>query len=471
MCPNSPRSIIVVGGGLSGTLVAVHLLSLARASVQVYVIDPSERIGEGVAYRTRHPEHFLNVRVKGMSGVAGDPDHLTRWLSGAGREAAARWGADPDPEAFLPRGLYAEYIHSVLGAAVTAGRATGSTLHHVRGLATDVTRGPGGAAVRVEDGRTVEGARLVLALGNPLPLHPLESEDAFYRSDAYVRDPWSNGALGGTGADAPVLIIGCGLTMIDVTVSLARSGHRGPITAVSRRGLVGHPNAPRSTAAWSIEYDALPRTMRALVRMVREEAARAAGQGVDWRSVIDSLRPHSQRYWRELSPEEQRRFLRHVRAYWEIHRHRTAPINMRDIDAMRASGRLSVRAGRIQGFRPDGHAVSVTFLPRGRSSAETIRVERVINATGPEGDFRRARSPLVDGLLSAGWARPGPYGFGFDATPAGVLLDAKGAPSPFLYGIGPPLRGVLWETLAVPEIREQAGAIARDILGMGGAGE
>lgn len=455
---------------MSGALVAAHLLSLSRAPVQVSVIDPAERIGEGVAYRTRHPEHFLNVRVKVMSGVAGDPDHLARWLKGAGREAAARWGADPDPEAFLPRGLYAEYIRSVLDAAVAAGRATGSTLHHVRGLATGVTRVPGGAAVRMQDGGTVEAPRIVLALGNFLPPHPVEGEGVFYRSDAYVHDPWAHGALGGTGADAPVLIIGCGLTMIDVTVSLARSGHRGPITAISRRGLVGHPNAPRSTGAWSIEYDALPRTMRALVRMVREESARAAGQGVDWRSVVDSVRPHSQRYWRDLSPEEQRRFLRHVRAYWEIHRHRTAPINMREIDAMRASGRLSVRAGRIQGFRRDGHAVSVAFLPRGASAVETIRVERVINATGPEGDFRKTRSPLVDGLLTEGWVRPGPHGFGFDATPGGVLLDAKGAASPFLYSLGPPLRGVLWETLAVPEIREQAAAIARDILGTGGAG-
>ncbi|MGH7682570.1 MAG: FAD/NAD(P)-binding protein, partial [Candidatus Eiseniibacteriota bacterium] len=289
----------------------------------------------------------------------------------------------------------------------------------------------------------------------------------FYRSDAYMRDPWSDGALSGIDADAPVLIIGCGLTMIDVAVSLAHSGHRGAITAVSRRGLVGQPNAPRSTAAWTIEYTALPKTMRALVRKVRDEVARAAAQGVDWRSVVDSLRPHSQRLWRELPPEEQRRFLRHVRAYWEIHRSRTAPINMGDIDAMRSSGRLSVRAGRIQGFRRDGRVVSVTLLPRGRSSVETVQVERVINATGPEGDFRRIGSSLVDGLLSEGWVRPGPYGFGFDATPDGVLLDAKGAPSPFLYSLGPPLRGVLWETLAAPEIREHAGAIARSILGMG----
>ena len=443
---------------------AAHVLSQARAPVQVSVIDPSQRIGEGVAYRTRHPEHFLNVRVKVMSGVAGDPDHLARWLSGPGREAAARWKADADPEAFLPRGLYAEYIHSVLEDAVTAGRATGSTLHHVRDTATGVARVPGGAAVHLKGGGTVEGSRVALALGNPLPPHPVPAQDAFYGTDAYVHDPWSDGALGGMDADASVLIIGCGLTMIDVAVSLARSGHRGPITAVSRRGLVGHSNAPRSTAAWSIEYGSLPRTMRALVRMMREEVERAAARGVDWRSVVDSLRPHSQRLWRDLPPEEQRRFLLHVRAYWEIHRHRTAPGNMVDIDAMRASGRLIVRAGRIQDFRRSGPAVDVSILPRGRSAAETIRVARVINATGPEGDFGKIESPLVQSLMREGWVRPGPHGFGLDATPEGLLLDAKGVPSPFLATLGPPLRGVLWETLAVPEIREQAAAMAARFL-------
>lgn len=462
MCPNSPRSIVIVGGGLSGALVAANVLSRASVPVRVTVIDPSDRIGEGVAFHTRHPEHYLNVRAKAMSVVAGDPDHLTRWLQSDGRDAAARWGSDGDPEAFLPRGLYAEYVRARVESATAATR--GSELRHARSSAIGVTPGARGAAVHLEDGGAVEGSTVVLALGNPLPVHPVDGEDAFYRTESYVRDPWSDRALSGIGPDAPVLILGCGLTMVDTVVSLARLGHRGAMVAVSRRGLVANASLPRSTPAWPLEFDRLPKTMRALVRFVREEVARAASEGVDWRSVIDSLRPHTQVLWQALPDEERRRFLRHARVHWEIYRHRAAPANMTDIDAMRAGGRLVVRAGRIRGFRRSGSAVDVAFLSRGASAVETIRVERVINATGPEGDFRKTESPLVQRLMREGWVRPGPQGFGLDATPDGALLDAKGAPSPILTTLGPPLRGVLWETLAVPEIREQAARIAARFL-------
>jgi uncharacterized NAD(P)/FAD-binding protein YdhS len=462
MCPNLPRSIVIVGGGLSGALVAANVLSRASAPVRVTVIDPSDRIGEGVAFHTRHPEHYLNVRVRSMSIVAGHPDHLARWLASEGGEPAARWGSDGDPEAFLPRGLYAEYIHARIKSVTAAAR--GSEIRHARGSAIGVTPGARGATVHLEDGTSVEGSTVVLALGNPLPVHPVDGEEAFYRSESYVRDPWSDRALSGIGPDAPVLILGCGLTMVDTVISLARLGHRGAMVAVSRRGLVARASLPRSTPAWPLEFSRLPGTMRALVRFVREEVSRAAGQGVDWRSVIDSLRPHTQALWQALPDEERRRFLRHARVHWEIYRHRAAPANMTDIDAIRASGRLVVRAGRIHGFRRSGSAVGVAFLSRGASAVETIRVERVINATGPEGDFRKTESPLVQRLMRDGLVRPGPHGFGLDATPEGVLLDAKGAPSPFLATLGPPIRGVLWETLAVPEIREQAARIAARFL-------
>ena len=457
------KSIVIVGGGLSGALVAAHLLMQARTPVRVSVVDASDRLGEGVAFHTRHPEHFLNVRAKSMSAVAGEPEHLLRWLEGPGAAAAARWNAAADPESFLPRGLYAEYIGAVVESA-RAGAARGAVLERIGGDAVAVEPHAGGARVVLNGGRALDGDAAVLALGNAPPAHPTERDDPFYRSDRYVRDPWSDRALDGIGANAPVFVAGTGLTMVDVTIALSRAGHRGSIIAVSRHGLVAQEHRDTPTAPEFFDISRPPATIRAIVHAVRQQVSRSARDGSDWRSTLDALRPHVSRLWLSLSSAEQRRFLRHVRPYWDAHRHRTAPVNMRDIERLLASGQLVVRAGRIRGFQESGTMVEVTFLPRGGSQVETIRAERVINATGPGADLRKIGSPLVDQLFQQGLARSGPHAYGFDATPDGVLLDSAGNPTRILHTLGPPLRGVLWETLAVPEIREQAGALAARLL-------
>lgn len=463
MTVDRSRSIVVVGGGVSGSLTAAQLLARARTPVHITIVDASGRFGEGVAYHTRHPEHFLNVRAKSMSAAAGDPDHFVRWLAGAGRDAAARWGVDSDPDAFLPRGLYAEYAAAVLDSAET-GATPGTTLERIRGEAVAVESLPDGARVTLRDGRSLPARAIVLALGNPHPAHPTEQVLPFYKSDRYVQDPWSDRALEHLPADATILVVGTGLTMIDVAVALARVSHRGKIHAVSRRGLLPQEHRRVAAAPEFLDPERSPRSIRALLRATRDRIESAGRDDVDWRSVFDTLRPHVARFWLGLPGPERRRFLQHLRPYWDIHRHRAAPANMRDIDRMQADGQLVVRAGRIRGFSEIDGKIEVSLLPRGGSGPERIRVERVINATGPESDYRKVGSPLVDQLLQDRLVRPGPFGYGLDATPEGVLLDSSGRSSRFLSALGPPLRGVLWETTAVPEIREQAAALAARLI-------
>jgi uncharacterized NAD(P)/FAD-binding protein YdhS len=202
-----------------------------------------------------------------------------------------------------------------------------------------------------------------------------------------------------------------------------------------------------------------------LFRDVRARARAASTHGQDWRAVMDAIRPFGQAAWRSLDDAERRRFLRHLRAFWEIHRHRAAPAAFDQIARMRGTGRLLVRAGRITGFVERGRRVDVTFRERGPGGKKQMaQVERVINATGPEMNFRRVRDPLLRQLLHDGLCRPGPLHLGFDATPDGTIIGADGSPSLVLSTVGPPLRGVLWETTAVPEIRAQAAALARRVV-------
>ena len=447
-----------MGGGLSGTLAAAALLRRARSPLRVTLVERSAAVGAGVAYGTSCPEHFLNVRAAGMSGVAGQPDHLLEWLRGAGRSAAARWGAEPDPDAFLPRGLYAEYARGLLDAAA-AGAAGGVTLEVATAEALALRPEEGGLAAHLSDGRAIAADHVVVAVGNPAPRHPTDEHHPVYESGRYTRDPWSDAALHDLAPEAPILIVGTNLTMIDLVVSLARRGHRGTIHAVSRHGLLPREHAAPRAGAGAGSGDFSPRSVREAARALRERSEHGT-----WRAAVDSVRPSAQRIWMGWPEEERRRFLRHARPYWEVHRHRAVPANVRDVERLMASKQLLVHAARIRGYRDEDSSIQVALDPRGRGGTRSLRAERIWNATGPEGDYRRAGLPLVDQIFRDGLGRPGPLGLGLDATPDGALRDGSGAASGRLSALGPPLRGTLWETTAIPEIREQAARLAERLL-------
>jgi uncharacterized NAD(P)/FAD-binding protein YdhS len=461
---------------LSGTLAAAELLARARTPLHVTIVERSGTIGAGVAYGTPCPDHFLNVRAAGMSAVAGDPDHLLWWLRGPGQEAARRWGAVAAPEAFLPRGLYAEYARARLRTAAEDAIA-GVRLEVVVAEALAVEPGAAGRGaadrggahrVVLSDGPDLAADHVILALGNPAPRDPTDHPFPFYESLRYVRDPWSERALSGLSAEAAVLIVGTNLTMIDLVVALARRGHRGAIHAVSRHGLLPREHGiPASPAAGSTPSGpaAKHQTIRELLRALRLASGKDASA---WRATVDAIRPRAQELWMGFSEGERRRFLRHARPYWEVHRHRAVPANLRDAERLLATGQLRIHAGRVDRFIETGGTdagVTAWLRPRGEAELREFHVDRVLNATGPEGDYRAAGIAVIERLFEDGMARPGPLGLGLDATREGALIGPGGRPSSVLSTLGPPLRGVLWETTAVPEIREQARRLAERLLG------
>jgi uncharacterized NAD(P)/FAD-binding protein YdhS len=459
-------TVAVVGGGLSGALVAERLLRSSDTPLRVIVIESREAIGAGFAYSTDHPEHVLNVPSKSMSAVDGEPDHFVAWLRGEGLVETDDWGASSDPDGFVPRGLYGSYVGRLVAEAAR-NAAPPRALIHERGVATSLTVEAGRIRVSVGGNRTIEADRAVLALGNPPPANPTPGDLPFYSSPRYLRDAWDPEVGRGLSPAAPVLVLGTGLTMLDVALTLDKEGHRGTITALSTHGLVPPPHRlPLEAIPPFLVVRPSGARIAALFRDIRDRAGDATSQGHDWRAVMDSIRPLGQEIWRSLGEIERRRFLRHVRCHWEVHRHRAAPVAAEQVARLRRMGRLVIRAGRIVGFVERGRRVDVTFQERGpRGQKQMTQVERVINATGPEMNFRRVRDPLIRQLLHDGLCRPGPLDLGFDATAEGAIIGADGRPSAILSTVGPPLRGVLWETTAVPEIRAQAAALARRIVG------
>ena len=432
--------VAIVGGGATGILAMAHLaLRLDPATDEAVVIERGESLGRGLAYATDDPRHLLNVRVANMSAFADAPEHLFQWLR-------ARDGADcPQPFSFLSRADYGDYLADLARETLATGPA-----RRRRALCLDIEERPDGVRLALSNGETLDADFAILATGHDAKptLGGLPAEQ-----------PWSAGALDGLAPDAPILIVGSGLTMVDLALSLDRRGQRGPIIVVSRRGLL--PSAHRSVAPRSVAAAEIPLggELSALLAWLRRLAVRCAVEGGDWRSAVDALRPHTQRLWGAMSLEQRRRFLRHARVYWDVHRHRMAPEIEAALGALINAGRMSLVAGRVVAARRIGGEVEVEILRRG-GAKHTWRFARVVDCTGLSEQPLKSANPLLQALLARGAARPDALGIGFDVAADFSLVGADGSSSRRIKAVGPLARAAFWECIAIPDIRLQCAALA-----------
>jgi len=448
--------IAIVGAGLSGRLLALNLGLRASSAVSVRMIDRADAHCMGPAYSDDADYLLLNVPAGRMGVFADDPEHFLKWTRQRGIPA--------DPSDFLPRGLYRNYVFDLLRKLHDDGRTDGSQLAHVRADVTDIETSRDCATIHAKSGDSFVADKVVLALGNFPPPDPPIRNRAVLESGRYVRNPWDPDVLGSVSRSEVVVLVGTGQTTIDLVLALNRRAHRGRIVAISRRGVL--PLAHLGFDPYPSFFDEIEgsRSLLRIVRAVRRHFERAAVMGIDERAVIDSLRPHTQTLWRGLPIDEKRRFVRHVFRYWEIIRSRIPPANAAIVDAMRASGQFEVIAGRVHDLVETEAAIEVHYTPRGGTRSEVERGGRVINCIGPETDYRRVDEPLVKNLMHRGLIRPGPANLGLDALPNGAIIGRDGAVSGVLHTIGSPMKGVLWEVLAVPDIRVQAEQLAQRLL-------
>ena len=443
-------SIIIVGGGFSGSLLALHLLAGRRPPAHIHLIERGPAFGRGLAYSTRLPEHLLNVRAGNMSAYPDRPAHFQDWLAQA-------TGRPSDPFSFAPRWVYGDYLQGELRAAAQSAAAA-DRFDLVQDEVVAVRRVQGRLRVQLAIGRALDADVLILATGHGAATAPVGPKARYADDPSYIVDPWAPNALAAIGRDDPVLLLGTGLTAVDVIASLDGRGHRGGIMAISRRGLLPHRHARFSgdPAPWT-PCPGEPLS-RALARFRRDTA-----RMTDWRRAFDGLRGVTQDLWRGLDIDQRRRFLRHLRPWWDIHRHRMAPPVADRISAHLADGRLRVVGGRVLELRWEVGGVTATWRPRGRTTLVAERARWVINCTGAEGDPGQSQNPLVKDLVATGLAHADPLKLGLEADAAGRLIGDDGAPQPDLFGIGPLIRGGLWEVVAVPDIRLEAQRLADQV--------
>lgn len=439
----------IIGAGFSGSSLAIQLAAQLPAGHDVCLVGDSESFGRGAAYGLARPEHLLNVRASDLGPDPAHPDEFAESLE----------LADGSRNGFLPRDVYGEFLAQRLETAIAD---SGGRLHPVRDKVIGLRRLPGGFRVHLADGGDFFSDRVVLAVG-ALPPRALPEVDTRLAQDSrYVGRVWHPDSLAGIDPDARVLIVGTGLTMADVLVSLRRQGHRGVITAVSRHGLLPQAHLDRPQPA--VLPPALARAvenadLRQLVRLLRGMAA----VGGDWRPLVDGLRPHNQSLWQRLPTAQRRRFLRHLRAHWEVHRHRIAPALARKLQQELASGGLVVRAAKLLHARLERNGVRALLRPRGQERAAPEEFDVIVRATGFDTDVQNTHHALIAHLREADLVAPDELGLGLRSDPAGQVVDRHGGIVPGLFLLGPLQRGQLWEVTAIAELRNAAAALARKL--------
>jgi uncharacterized NAD(P)/FAD-binding protein YdhS len=453
--------ILIIGGGLSGTLLAAQLLR-RPGQRRVLIIESRSELGRGEAYSATELGHTLNGNSARMSVDPDNADDLTQWLTDF--IAAGGWPESDDEhvpvaELFPPRGIFGLYVQQRLAEAQALGARHGSTVEHVRGEASDLAHDATGVRVTLADGSQLSGRFAVLATGMFAAARtPQRDSNAL---NAAAVDPWDVQAMSRLDPTGRVLIIGSGLTMVDAVVSLEKAGHRGPIDVFSRHGLL--PHVRRQPPAWPdfLGADHSIRSTRQLVRALREQCALAIAQGIDWQAPLDTVRVHIGRLWSQASDLQRRQFVRHVRPWWESHHHRSPPPSARLLERLVDEGRLNVHAASLIGVENAGQGqVRIRLRRRGEDQQSLIEGAALINSTGIQYDWRRVDRALPRNLLERGLVQPGPLALGIAADAGGAVLNGLGQVSDRLFAMGPPLRGLWWESTAVTDVALQAKALA-----------
>jgi uncharacterized NAD(P)/FAD-binding protein YdhS len=442
-------TVVIIGGGFSGTVTAVHLLRRGFGiGGRVLVVNRSGAMARGVAYGTNSDQHVLNVPAGRMSALEDDADSFVRFLH--------RRGVAADGGSFVSRHLYGAYLEALLVEASERAREGALVRLNAEVTGIEPAADDTHAWVSFGDGSRVRADRVVLAIGNYPPQDPSADGRECFASARYVRDPWSRDAFAAIDRQQPIVLVGSGLTMVDIALQL-HAIDAGEIVAISRHGLLPQPHRSPAqvpeTGAPLTNLVSGPSTTRAYVRAVRGHIREAAMHGVDWRDVIAALRPLTPGLWQQLPMPEQARFLRHVRPFWDVHRHRMAPQLSEAFDRLRDSGQVKVFAARLVSIRERADGLRVELRLRGTSELRVLDIGTLVNCSGPAGDTRRLRDTLFENLQAHGLLKPDVLGLGIETSPSGTVIGRDGTASRVLYYVGPFLRARDWEATAVPELR------------------
>ncbi|WP_456256281.1 FAD/NAD(P)-binding protein [Pseudomonas iridis] len=448
------KTLVIIGAGFSGAVTAAQFLRHSPPDTRVVLINRSGAMARGLAYGTNSSLHLLNVPAGNMSAYVDDPDHFLRFCQAQDSAFVA--------SSFVPRKIYGDYLACVLDEAEELARAD-VKLERVISEVNSLRPEGAGAVLELSNGQQIRADQVVLAFGNFSPLDPPGFGPSL--GDRYQSDPWSVEDMRTTDQESPILLIGAGLTALDVSLGLLQQGHRGPIYMVSRRGLspLSHrQQRPSNEVPTTISEKLLaaPPSARGYMRLMRQEVKLAKLQELDWRDLLGVMRSITPTLWGRLPDNERRRFLRHAQPYWDIHRHRVAPAAyQRFTDAMQG-GQICLIAGRIRSVNEHSQGLMLNVELRETCQFKQLLVAQAVNCTGPNTNVLRVDNALINQLIKDQLITPDTLSLGINTSALLAVKTARGEPSLWLHYIGPMLKSELWEATAVPELRVHAKALA-----------
>ena len=438
------QTLAVIGGGVSGTFVVLNCLKQAHTALEIIWFDGAGLFCKGLAYSTEEEVHLLNVRASNMSAFADEPAHFVNWLQANNHPFTGNH--------FVPRKLYGAYVLD--------------TFHELKDKnpfvkiiqkteeVTSVSFHEDHYTLEAKEAYTVN--TVVLAVGNFLPAHPRSAADAYTKSKNYFQNAFTGELMSKISTLKNVTIFGAGLTMIDVVLALKHHSYKGHITIISPHGYLPQPHHSNLQAAQSFIDPKASYTLPEVFRLVNRQLKKAKQENTNPHSVIDALRPYIQTLWLHFSIEDKQQFLRHLRHKWGVARHRAPLESINVINECILNNELTVLKGRISNIEEGADGFEIVYADK-TSKSNKLSTQAIVNCTGPESDFHKIDSGLIKQLISSGLIESHELHYGIKASQTGQI--AKN-----LFTIGPPLKGVLWESTAVPEIRVQAAEITGKII-------
>jgi uncharacterized NAD(P)/FAD-binding protein YdhS len=447
------KTLVIIGSGFSGAVTAIEFLRRSQGRDRVIIVNRSGTMARGLAYGTNSSHHLLNVPAGNMTALVADPDSFLEFCKQRHPESGGH--------SFMPRKLYGEYLHQLLDSEL---QRRSDTARHLVAEVTRLEPNAKGVKIHLDSGEVLEADHAVLAFGNFSPRSPAIMQTPELQP-FYDKDPWSSDNCTAIAPSATVALLGCGLTALDVLASLKQAGHIGPIVMLSRRGLLPTPHRQshhhrQDLSAVAQKLLSQPSTTLSYLRSVRRLVEENKSAGLDWRDVLAALRKVTPELWKRLPSPERQRFLRHLQPYWDVHRHRAAPDTYDLFEKAFKSGRLTTLAGRLISAQRDDEEVVLKVRARKTQEVELIRVNHVINCTGPNSDLRHTQEPLLAHLIRNGLIMPDSLGLGLHVNDELAVIDSQGVPSSRLSYVGPMLKADWWEATAVPELRQHSHNLA-----------
>lgn len=453
----SMTKITIIGGGVSGILLTIQLIrSNTNYPLNITLIEKEKDPWLGVAYSTDKIFHLLNVRAEKMSALPEEDDHFLSWLTAHNYQASA--------QDFVPRFIYKTYIQDLFENTL-ASKPGHINFKFIHGEAVYIEQiNQWEAVIRLQNEEAIVSNFVVLALGNFTNSPPRSENYSLSESSAYYNNPWASNLFENLKKDATVLIVGTGPTMVDVALTLYHNRHEGKIIALSRHGLL--PTAHALSGIYSDFSQELNDavSLTEIVKIVRKHITIAEKKGIGWRAVIDGMRPFTQKLWMDMPLEGKAAFLKYYKTYWEVVRSRMPEQCAVIIEEMIRTGMLTIKAGRIESLTRQGSSIAVKYITAKSRESHIIIADALLNCMGPGQNFEKIKHPLVESLTKQGMIRSSDISVGIKALPDGTIIKKDGTASSFLYTLGSLLRGVLWETIAIPEIRTQAKDLAELLL-------